>query len=288
MNHKTKKILRGFSIILLSVSIVLYAGTMLTGYQGGLEIFNMEEDGHHEDGYIFSICSFFLLNIIAVINYADMRYYAKKQYKKSEKANLLIKNYQQIIETKDLEIKEKIEDLSILLNKKMIENENLSKASEAKKKEYEQKIKELEESIKAINLQKEELADRLTQINVSPDYDSQRLNLLRHTDSYLKLNKIAQLGGKSDKRLLVELESEVDYLYPNFTQTLFECYPMITEKQLNLCLLMKAGFQTKDIASLLCMHHTSISHLKSRIFQSIKIAEKNQEVSNLSEFINQL
>ena len=86
----------------------------------------------------------------------------------------------------------------------------------------------------------------------------------------------------------MELESEIDYLYPNFTKILFEYCPMITEKQLNLCLLMKAGFQTKEIALLLCMHHTSISHLKSRIFQSIKMDKKETEISNLSDFVNYL
>lgn len=288
MNNRTKKVLRVFSIILLTISIVLFVGAILTDYQGGYEIIKIQESDKIENRYILSIVSFFFLNIIAIIHYADMRSFAKRQYKKSEKANLLIKNYQQIIESKDQEIKEKAECLSTLQNKKLKESYGSPESSETKIDGYEHKIKELEDAIKAITLQKEELAQRLSQISVSPDFNSKRLNLLKHTDSYLQLSKAAKEGKKGDKQLFVELESEIDYLYPNFTKTLFEHYPMITEKQLNLCLLLKAQFQTKDIAPLLCMHHSSISHLKARLFQAIKLEKTDEKINNLSDFINLL
>ena len=146
---------------------------------------------------------------------------------------------------------------------------------------------------------------RIKNVQVEPNYSIVCLNKLKPTESYRHLRTLANEGRKGEKReeeekkrekeregrkgekcLFVELETEITSLFPNFTKQLFDYSPKMNEKQLNLCLLLKAEFSNNDIASLLCLHHSSVSHLKSRIYASM--CNVPNEASNWSDFLKTL
>ena len=127
---------------------------------------------------------------------------------------------------------------------------------------------------------------RIKNVQVEPNYSIVCLNKLKPTESYRHLRTLANEGRKGEKCLFVELETEITSLFPNFTKQLFDYSPKMNEKQLNLCLLLKAEFSNNDIASLLCLHHSSVSHLKSRIYASM--CNVPNEASNWSDFLKTL
>lgn len=136
------------------------------------------------------------------------------------------------------------------------------------------------------NFQNQEICNRAKDIQIDTHYKKESLYNIRLSDSFKRLQNAANANKKGNKEDFLDLEAEINSYFPNFTQLLCYSYPKITEKKLNLCLLIKAGFQTKDIASLLCMHHSSISHLKMRIFKELNITETN--ISNLNEYLYSL
>lgn len=226
--------------------------------------------------------------VMLVIYYLDMWYYAQQQFLQNIKGHSLINEYSCIILQKERQEKELIKQLDNL----KVEEENAKrKILESSLKEqteligkYNDKIKELMSSIEILNKQKEELEDRKQNINVEPNFSKKCLAKLQRTDAFLALRTRIKNSQKCERNLMIQLEAEIDSLFPGFTKSLYEFSPKMNEKQLELCLLLKANFKTTEIASLLCLHYSSISHMKRRIFESMQV----QGVTSLNELIEKL
>lgn len=136
------------------------------------------------------------------------------------------------------------------------------------------------------NSSNQEIKTRADSINCPINYQKECLYKIRSSECCKALQVLAKENQKGDKEHIIQLEGESNAIYPNFTQLLCSHFPNITEKKLNLCILMKAQFSTKDIATLLCMHHSSISHLKKRMFDELN--NTNSDITNLADFINNI
>ena len=226
--------------------------------------------------------------VMLIIYYLDMWYYAQQQFLQNMKAHSLINEYSCIILQKERQAKELTIQLDSLKNeveneKKKIREYSLSEQTELTRK-YKGKIKELMSSIEILNKQKEELVERKQNINVEANFSKKCLAKLQRTDVCLALRARIKNNQKCEKDLMIRLEAEIDSLFPGFTKSLYDFCPKMNEKQLELCLLLKANFKTTEIASLLCLHYSSISHMKRRIFESMHM----QGVTSLNELIEKL
>lgn len=136
------------------------------------------------------------------------------------------------------------------------------------------------------NSENKEIEKRANLIQIPMDIKNEYLYRLKQTESYKHLKELAHKDQKGNTEDFLSLETEINSIFSNYTQIICTYFPKITEKKLNLCLLMKAEFQSKEIATLLCMHHSSVSHLKKRMFEELNSSDTN--ITNFNEFIQSL
>lgn len=84
-------------------------------------------------------------------------------------------------------------------------------------------------------------------------------------------------GGRSDKNTesrsrltpadLEELVQTVDEIWPGFSRRLREAYPLLRDKDIPFCCLLKCGITTKDLASIYYVTPSAISKKKGRMKQ---------------------
>lgn len=215
-----------------------------------------------------------------------MSIYAKQLFKHNQHGLSLIGEYQRILKSKSSELLKLQEENDKIKLQSSIETSNIQKEFGSKEQLLNDRVRDLTERINSIISQKAELEERIRTIQVLPNYSNICINKLKHSDICVKLQKQARKNEKGEREQFVELESVINSLYPNFTKCLYDYIPNMSEKQLNVCLLLKADFSNNNIASLLCMHYSSISHLKSRMMATLK--EQNIEIENLSDFLNKL
>lgn len=219
------------------------------------------------------------------IYYLDLHFYAKQLYYHNQKGHGLINQYKCILHKKEEEYIKLEKRYNVCLSeKKNMETHYLEKNKE-QIIELQKEINALNEDLIEIKVQKNELEKRIKNVQVTPNFSNICLNKLKHTSSYRKLKELADKEKKGEEQLFVELEAEITSIYPNFTTVLYDFCPKLTEKQLNLCLLLKAEFSNNEIANLLCLHHSSVSHLKSRIFSAIKDTTSSTNLSNFLKTI---
>ena len=234
-----------------------------------------------------------LANIIALIGiilasciyYIDLHFYAKQLYYHNQKGHGLINQYRYILHKKEEEYIKLEKRYNICLSEKKDIESNYQEKNSKQIINLQNEINALNKNIIEIQTQKAELEKRIENIQVTPNFSNVCLSKLKNTASHRKLKELANKNKKGEEYLFVELEAEITSIYPNFTTVLYEYNPKLTEKQLNLCLLLKAEFSNNEIANLLCLHHSSVSHLKSRIFSAIT---STTSASNLSDFLKTL
>ena len=66
-----------------------------------------------------------------------------------------------------------------------------------------------------------------------------------------------------------KLQNVIEQNFPNFTKSLYLLHPDITLQELRVCLLLKAGTRVKDIAQLMNLNSTAVTHLRSRLYTKI-------------------
>lgn len=82
------------------------------------------------------------------------------------------------------------------------------------------------------------------------------------------LYELAERGDKADEKTLVLLPQLVEECHPAFIHNI----QSLCNLQLNdmrLCMLVKLGFTSKQIANLLVMEPNTVYHAKSRIYQRL-------------------
>ncbi|WP_163210927.1 tetratricopeptide repeat protein [Bacteroides sp. 519] len=82
-------------------------------------------------------------------------------------------------------------------------------------------------------------------------------------------DNISKPGFKFKDENWEELQQQIDFFYDGFTERLRIRYPRISEKEMRVCLLIKAGLSNKEIANMVYMQHNSVSTLRERLFKKV-------------------
>lgn len=217
----------------------------------------------------------------------DSDMYAQKQRLANLRRQRLLQEYRTVVDLKDKKIQLLLQQLTQLMQQKIDNARDLcaiSEVTERREREMKERIKQLQSSIREISKQSEELGYKFSDINFVAEASKKKNASLKRTDVCIQLRKNAKSNIKAEHQQFVELEREINHLYPGFSVSLSEFFPRLSDRQLDLCLLMKAGFSTVEIANLLCLHYSSVSHMKSRLFKSLEV----DGVTDLNDFLTKL
>lgn len=130
----------------------------------------------------------------------------------------------------------------------------------------------------AINLQKnkkrveEELRQIEEERKVRPESVRHAMNDVEDdfhsSDYYLALRKRITNGERLSKEDWDTLEDKLKHVYPRFTGTLFNLHKM-SQIEYQVCLLLKLGVPPSEIATILCKDSSTISTIRSRLYQKV-------------------
>lgn len=116
------------------------------------------------------------------------------------------------------------------------------------------KLKE-KENARVINLSKEDLRE---------------INFIQ-TEIYLKLKEISsdEKGKMMTQEDWITLELELNTIYNNFAVRLKSCCEQISETELRVCYLLKAGFSVTSIAKIIGRTKSAVSMSRKRLLEKI-------------------
>ena len=99
-----------------------------------------------------------------------------------------------------------------------------------------------------------------------------RAALFRKLSVYGKLPSLAQKSEKDPSARITlseeewgEIQQTVNEAFDGFTKRLAEAYPLMTEKDLRFCCLVKLNVNMKDLSDIYCVSKAAISKRKFRI-----------------------
>ncbi len=130
------------------------------------------------------------------------------------------------------------------------------------------KLKE-KENARVINLSKEDLRE---------------INFIQ-TEIYLKLKEISsdEKGKMMTQEDWITLELELNTIYNNFAVRLKSCCVQISETELHVCYLLKAGFSVTSIAKIIGRTKSAVSMSRKRLLE--KINRCDCPTTDLDDFI---
>ncbi len=131
------------------------------------------------------------------------------------------------------------------------------------------KLKE-KENARVINLSKEDLRE---------------INFIQ-TEIYLKLKEISsdEKGKKMTQEDWITLELELNTIYNNFAVRLKSCCEQISETELRVCYLLKAGFSVTSIAKIIGRTKSAVSMSRKRLLE--KINRCDCPAADLDDFLS--
>ena len=88
------------------------------------------------------------------------------------------------------------------------------------------------------------------------------------SDAYVALQKHIASGERLNEEDWDEVERQLKQVYPGFTSKLRSLYRM-SELEYQVCLLIKLRIAPKDIANVLCRDVSTISTVRSRLYQKV-------------------
>ena len=150
--------------------------------------------------------------------------------------------------------------------------------------DYKTAMDELERKIALISEEKKKVEEEKRRLIQNPSYQSAAGARIKTSPIYSCLVSKASKGEKASEEDFNELSDTVDSCYPNFKEQLYACLPDVTASNIHLCLLLKAGFRTKEIAVLMCQTQAGISHKKARLYT--KIENKPASVQSLEDLFS--
>ncbi|MDL2212621.1 tetratricopeptide repeat protein [Bacteroides sp. OttesenSCG-928-N06] len=106
---------------------------------------------------------------------------------------------------------------------------------------------------------------------------------LQSTICQLIVDNASDPDFKMNKERWAELQNQIDETYNQFTERLRIHYCRISEKEIQVCLLLKTGIQNKSISRLVHMAHNSVSSLRARLYE--KVCGKSGSAKEWDEFI---
>jgi len=121
-------------------------------------------------------------------------------------------------------------------------------------------------------------------IDLSKEEDLREMNFIQ-TEIYLKLKEISndEKGKVMTQEDWVTLELELNTIYNNFAVHLKNCCEQISETELHVCYLLKAGFSVTSIAKIIGRTKSAVSMSRKRLLE--KINRCDCPAADLDDFI---
>ena len=122
-------------------------------------------------------------------------------------------------------------------------------------------------------------------IDLSKEEDLREMNFIQ-TEIYLKLKEISsdEKGKMMTQEDWITLELELNTIYNNFAVRLKSCCEQISETELRVCYLLKAGFSVTSIAKIIGRTKSAVSMSRKRLLE--KINRCDCFASDLDDFIS--
>ena len=107
-------------------------------------------------------------------------------------------------------------------------------------------------------------------INLSKEEDLREMSFIQ-TEIYLKLKEISsdEKGKMMTQEDWITLELELNTIYNNFAVRLKSCCEQISETELRVCYLLKAGFSVTSIAKIIGRTKSAVSMSRKRLLEKI-------------------
>ena len=111
-------------------------------------------------------------------------------------------------------------------------------------------------------------------INLSNEEDLREMNFIQ-TEIYLKLKEISsdEKGKMMTQEDWITLELELNNIYNNFAVRLKSCCEQISETELRVCYLLKAGFSVTSIAKIIGRTKSAVSMSRKRLLEKINCCD---------------
>ena len=122
-------------------------------------------------------------------------------------------------------------------------------------------------------------------INLSNEDDLRKRNFFQ-TEIYLKIKDISndEEGKKMTREDWIALEKELNNIYDNFAVRLKSCCEQISETELHVCYLLKAGFSVTSISKIIGRTKSAVSMCRRRLLE--KINGCDCPAADLDDFIS--
>ncbi len=150
--------------------------------------------------------------------------------------------------------------------------------------EIKEALKLLQQKSERIKDAKKELTFASQQITLPQEYSSMNFAKLRNTPLCQKLTELARKNEKASEEDFQTLTLLIDEYYPEFRTHLYTCNTQITIPAIRLCLLIKSGYRNVEIASLMCLSHTTITHKMERTY--LLLTKKEGKAKDLKNFLS--
>ena len=138
--------------------------------------------------------------------------------------------------------------------------------------ELQELIHKLGDENDMMRLELEEKEARLDYNNKVAAIEKEKRNRADHiifsSPVYIRLQDLLDRGESMGNEEQSQLDKVVNSVYTGFTSQLFDLYRM-TSQEYAVCLLIKARFAPKDIATLTAHSKESVASTRSRLFQKV-------------------
>lgn len=197
---------------------------------------------------------------------------------------------------------------------KRLEAEKIAEHLQKQAKEYyekskaaicdnQKKIEELEgqlqrankerDSLKAkqLEIQQKRLQTRNEEIVLKQEEAKLRIETLRSTTIYKEFQQAARdekinLQNEQSNSKWKTLKEAIDTAYPDFTEKIQLLCPLLSDKEIKVCLLSKADITPSGIANVLKCSRQAITNIRMRLFK--KITVYNRDFKDFNHFIESL
>lgn len=122
-------------------------------------------------------------------------------------------------------------------------------------------------------------------IKLSKEEDLNKMSFTQ-SEIFLKLKDISneEKGKNMTQEDWITLEQELNNIYNNFSMQLKSCYDQISEAELHVCYLLKAGFSVTSIAKIVGRTKSAVSMCRKRLLKKINGCDGS--IFNLDDFIS--
>lgn len=147
------------------------------------------------------------------------------------------------------------------------------------KQRMEQEKKRVEQTLRQIEQERQTLPEPVREAMHSVEDE------FHNSSFYIALHKRLAAGDRLSDDDWTTIEDRLRSVYPHFSSTLFSLVSM-SEVEYRVCLLLKLNATPTEIASVLCRDKSSISTVRSRLYQ--KVFDKKGSSRDWDEFVRTL